>query len=182
DRWVRSLKDLDRSAATLAAACKVVLDSSISDDNVRARLFNDLPRTTLEKALEEVNALIRPVDDVYFLALEARYRSVRRFLPDLLKHIRFGFSPAGKGVAASLEWLQLNLPRRKPEDDAPQEIVAKAWQKHITREDGSLDMGAYVFCTLDALRTALRRHDVFVSPSWRYADPRLGLLDGAEWL
>jgi hypothetical protein len=25
---------------------------------------------------------------------------VRRFLPDLLKHIRFGFSPAGKGVAA----------------------------------------------------------------------------------
>ena len=179
---MRSLKDLDRSAATLAAACKVVLDSSISDDNVRARLFNDLPRTTLEKALEEVNALIRPVDDVYFLALEARYRSVRRFLPDLLKHIRFGFSPAGKGVAASLEWLQLNLPRRKPEDDAPQEIVAKAWQKHITREDGSLDMGAYVFCTLDALRTALRRRDVFVSPSWRYADPRLGLLDGAEWL
>ena len=67
---MRSLKDLDRSAATLAAACKVVLDSSISDDNVRARLFNDLPRTTLEKALEEVNALIRPVDDVYFLALK----------------------------------------------------------------------------------------------------------------
>ena len=61
-------------------------------------------------------------------------------------------------------------------------IVAKAWQQHITREDGSLDMGAYVFCTLDALRTALRRRDVFVAPSWRYADPRIGLLDGAEWL
>ena len=179
---LRSLKDLDRSAATLAAACKVVLDSSISDDNVRARLFNELPRITLEKALEEVTALIRPANDVYYLALEERYRSVRRFLPDLLKHIRFGFSPAGKGVAASLDWLQLNLPRRKPEDDAPQEIVAKAWQQHITREDGSLDMGAYVFCTLDALRTALRRRDVFVSPSWRYVDPRIGLLDGAEWL
>ena len=179
---LRSLKDLDRSAATLAAACKVVLDSSISDDNVRAWLFNDLPRATLEKALEEVNALIRPANDVYYLALEARYRSVRRFLPDLLTHICFGFSPAGKGVAASLDWLQLNLPRRKPEEDAPQEIVAKAWQQHITREDGSLDMGAYVFCTLDALRTALRRRDVFVSPSWRYADPRIGLLDGAEWL
>lgn len=179
---LRSLKDLDRSAAMLAAACKVVLDSSISDDNVRARLFNDLPRVTLEKAQEEVNSLIRPANDVFYLALEERYRSVRRFLPDLLKHIRFGFSPSGKGVAASLDWLQLNLPRRKPEDDAPQEIVAKAWQNHITREDGSLDMGAYVFCTLDALRTALRRRDVFVSPSWRYADPRIGLLDGVEWL
>ena len=78
---LRSLKDLDSSAATLAAACKVVLDSSISDDNVRAWLFNDLPRATLEKALEEVNALIRPANDVYYLALEARYRSVSRFLP-----------------------------------------------------------------------------------------------------
>ncbi|MBN0719893.1 Tn3 family transposase, partial [Pseudomonas aeruginosa] len=103
-----------------------VLDSSISDDNVRSQLFNDLPRVRLEKALEEVTALIRPANDVFYLALEERYRSVRRFLPDLLKHIRFGFSPAGKGVAASLDWLQLNLPRRKPEDDAPQEIVAKA--------------------------------------------------------
>lgn len=85
-------------------------------------------------------------------------------------------------MAASLDWLQLNLSRRKPEEDAPQEIVVKTWQNHITRQDGSLDMGAYVFCTLDALRTALRRRDVFVSPSWRYANPRIGLLDGAQWL
>jgi len=60
--------------------------------------------------------------------------------------------------------------------------VVKDWQNHITREDGSLDTCAYVFCTLDTLRIALRRRDVFVSPSCRYADPRIGLLDGAEWL
>ena len=163
---LRSLKDLERSAATLAAACKVVLDNSINDGNVRARLSNELPRITLEKALEEVTALIRPANDVYYLALEERYRSVRRFLPDLLKHIRFGFSPAGKGVAASLVWLQLSLPRRKPEDDAPQEIVAKAWQQHITREEGSLDMSAYVFCTLDALPAAMSLcHPIGVMPT-----------------
>lgn len=136
-----------------------------------------------KRALEEVNALIRQANDVFYAALEERYRSVRRFLPDLLKHIRFGFSPAGKGVAASLDWLQLNLPRRKPEDDVPREIVAKAWQNHITREDGSLDMGTYVFCTLDALHARpYAARDVFVAPSWRYADPHIGLLDGAEWL
>lgn len=178
---MRSLKDLDRSAATLATACKIILDCSINDEKVRARLFSSLPRSALEKAVEEVNALIRPVDDVYYLALEDRYRSVRRFLPDLLKHIHFGFSPAGKAVVASLDWLKLNLARRIPEDDEPHGIVGKAWQKHVTRDDGSLNMGAYVFCALDALRSALRRRDVFVSPSWRYADPRLGLLDGAEW-
>ena len=34
---------------------------------------------------------------------------------------------------------------------------------------------------MDGLRKALRRRDVFVSPSWRYADPRAGLLTGTEW-
>lgn len=33
----------------------------------------------------------------------------------------------------------------------------------------------------NGLRKALRRRAVFVSPSWRYADPRAGLLAGAEW-
>jgi TnpA family transposase len=31
------------------------------------------------------------------------------------------------------------------------------------------------------LQTALRRRDVFVEPSWRYADPRAGLLKVEEW-
>jgi hypothetical protein len=39
----------------------------------------------------------------------------------------------------------------------------------------------YTFCVLDELQTALKRRDVFVTQSWRYADPRVGLLDGAEW-
>jgi TnpA family transposase len=37
------------------------------------------------------------------------------------------------------------------------------------------------FYVLEGLQTALKRRDVFVARSWRYADPRAGLLDGAEW-
>ncbi len=36
---MRSLKDPYRAAAAVADACKVVLDSSISDDSVRARFL-----------------------------------------------------------------------------------------------------------------------------------------------
>lgn len=60
-------------------------------------------------------------------------------------------------------------------------VIRKPWQRHVLREDGSVDFHAYTFCVLDELHTALRRRDVFVAPSWRYADPRAGLLDGAEW-
>ena len=40
---------------------------------------------------------------------------------------------------------------------------------------------SYTFCVLDQLRTGLRRRDIFVSPSVRYADPRIGLLEGEVW-
>lgn len=179
---LRTLKDLDRSASTLAAACQVILDSSIGDDVVRPKLFASLSRIELEKALAEVIALIRPADDVFFHALDERYRSVRRFLPDLLNRVHFGASPAGKAVVAGMEWLQRNLTSKRPDGEAPKEVIGKAWQKHVYRADGSFDMRAYVYCVLAELRVALRRRDVFVAPSWRYADPRIGLLDGAEWV
>ena len=51
----------------------------------------------------------------------------------------------------------------------------------MLREGDKVDFRAYTFCVLDALQSALRRRDVFVSPSWRYADPRAGLLAGTEW-
>ncbi len=34
---------------------------------------------------------------------------------------------------------------------------------------------------LDRLRKALHRRDVFVAPSWRYADPRSGSIEDAQW-
>ena len=49
------------------------------------------------------------------------------------------------------------------------------------REDGTVDLHAYTFCVLEELQSALKRRDVFAAPSWRYADPRAGLLDGPEW-
>jgi hypothetical protein len=69
----------------------------------------------------------------------------------------------------------------KEEPAAPLTVVSKAWQRHVVKNNGQVDRRAYTFCTLDELRTALHRREVYVSPSWRYADPRIGLLTGQEW-
>ena len=69
----------------------------------------------------------------------------------------------------------------KAKHDAPHEVIMKSWQRYVLREDGAVDYQAYTFCVLDQLRIALQRRDVFVSPSWRYADPRAGLLAATEW-
>jgi len=113
---------------------------------------------------------------VFYSELEARKATVSRFLPALLRVIQFDANPAAEPLVQALQWLQ-----QKPGHDPPTAIVSKAWQRHVMKDGGKVNATAYAFCALDKLRGALRRRDVFVSPSWRYADPRAGLLAGAEW-
>lgn len=178
---LRSLKDLDEAAATLASACQILLDDTVPDSELRNQLFAQISPDTLALALAGVNKLIRPTDDVYFQELDAKYKAVRRFLPALAEHIHFGANATGKPFIAAFAWLRANMKVKRPDNDAPREIITKPWQRHVLREGDTIDFHAYTFCVLSELRIALRRRDVFVAPSWRYADPRAGLLDSAEW-
>lgn len=178
---LRTLKDLDQAAATLASACQMVLDGNLPDTELRTKLFEKIPRDMLTKALDGVNALVRPADNVFYQELDAKYKTVRRFLPTLVEHVSFGANTAGGPVVAAFDWLRANMVRKKPGNDAPRDVIGKSWRRHVLREDGTVDFHAYTFCVLDELHIALRRRDVFVTPSWRYADPRAGLLDGSEW-
>ena len=178
---LRSLKDLDAAAATLASACQILLDTSVPDKKLRIQLFAQISPDVIAQALASVNTLIRPADNVYYQELDAKYKTVRRFLPALAEHIHFGANAAGEPFVAAFAWLRANMRVKKPGNDAPRAIITKPWQRHVVGEDGTVDFHAYTFCVLSELYTALRRRDVFVAPSWRYADPRAGLLDSAEW-
>jgi len=178
---LRTLKDMDAAASTLAEACRPLLDPALPGEAVRRQIFAQVPRETLEQALENISALIRPPSDVYYLALAEHYRSVRGYLPAVLKHLRLEAGPAGQPVVAAFDWLRGNLHRGKPTEKAPREIIGLAWQRHVLRDDGGVDLRAYTFCLLGQLKTALHRRDVFAKLSWRYADPRENLLAGPEW-
>jgi len=178
---LRTLKDLDGAAATLADVGRVVLDPALPDNGIRRRIFETIPQPLLQRAVQNVDALIRPPEDVFYKELDARYAAVRRYLPAVLKHVRFEANPAGKPVVAAYDWLRDSLQGAKPAKGAPQEVITTAWQRHVFRKDRTLDLHAYTFCVLDQLLTALRRRDAFAKPSWRYADPRANLLGESEW-
>lgn len=178
---LRTLKDLDQAAATLASACRVLLDPDVQDNELRTKLFEKMSPGTLQHAVDGITALIRPANNVYYKELEAKYRTVRRFPPALVGHIPFGANPTGRPVVAALDWLRVNSTRKTPQSDAPCEVILKAWRSDVFQGDGIVDRRAYTFCVLEELQSALKRRDVFVVPSWRYADPRAGLLDGSEW-
>lgn len=180
---LRSLRDLDVAATTLARVCAMLLDIGLPDITIRTTIFEQFPREKLEKTLEETLALVRPPDNVFYRELQARYRRIRIFLPKLLQHIQFSASPAGEAIAVALTYLQKNFPQHQFDKTVPLEVINKAWRRYVLQDPDkqTVDQQAYIFCVLDQLRTALKYREVFVSPSWRYADPRNGLLSGAEW-
>jgi Tn3 transposase DDE domain len=180
---LRTIKDLDEAAGRLGQVCGLLLDPSVPDSALREAGFAIVKREDLEAALRQVERLVRPPEDMYYRELKESYRRVRTFLPSLLQTVRFGATPASRPVLEALEFL------RKPEEpedrlhfgDPPIAIVTRAWRQYVFGDDERSDRQAFVFCFLDRLRSALRRRDLFIAPSFRYADARIGLLSGPAW-
>ena len=73
------------ATAILATACRTMHNPVLADSELRNTVFDIIPREVLTQALVNVNALVRPPDDVYFRVLNAHYPSVRIFMPTLLQ-------------------------------------------------------------------------------------------------
>ncbi|MEQ1965148.1 Tn3 family transposase [Xenorhabdus khoisanae] len=177
----RTIKDLDRAAEILARACKILLNDKLPDTDIRDNIYSLIPEDRLANAVDNVISLIRPANNVYFNELDAKFRTVRRFLPELLSKIHFEGNASAKTLIDALVWLENNFKKKKTDNDAPREIINKPWQQHVIRNDDSIDFHAYTFCVLKELQTTLKKRDIYVTPSWRYADPRTGLIAGNEW-
>ena len=173
---LRTIKDLDSAAATLIDACKVVLDNNLTDQEVRSKIFNIVGYEELIIAVTEVNALIQPPDDVFYRELEDKEQTIKNFLPSLLRVIHFDGNEAGKPIIQALDWL-----KSKSKKEAPMDLVSKTWKRYIHDKENQFNKTAYIFCVLDKLQGALKRRDLFISPSWRYSDPRANLHGGTEW-
>ena len=173
---LRTLKDLDAAAAILIDACKVVLDGNLIDQEVREKIFNTIGLESLVAAFSEADALIQPPDDIFYRELENKEQTVKNFLPAMLRVMNFDGNEAGKPVIQALSWL-----KSKSKKEAPMIIVNKTWKRYVLDKDNQLNKVAYTFCVLDKLQGALKRRDIFVSPSFRYSDPRANLHTGEEW-
>jgi TnpA family transposase len=178
---LRTIKDLDAAAVRLSQVCRLVLDPEVPGAELRAAIFAATTPEDLQTAVGQVDSLVRPPEDVYYQELEDSYQRVRRFLPTLLETVQFGSTPAGESILEAIQYLRrIEEQGRTAAGNPPLNIVNRGWRRYVL--DGEVfDRKAYVFCCLDRIRSALRRRDIFVAPSVRYADARLGLLSGPAW-
>jgi hypothetical protein len=103
-----------------------------------------------------------------------------RFLPGLLRSISFA-AAAGKLILEAIDYVRSVVDDRRRPGPAPTAFVPASWNRQVRDETGTLDLTGYRLCLLDRMRAAIRRRDIFVSPSFRYGDPRKGLLGGTAW-
>jgi TnpA family transposase len=180
---LRTLHDLDAAALQLWDALQVMLDETVEAKAIRTQAFARVPRERLLEAGAEVEMLTRPPDDHYYDELVERYRSVRRFLPTLLRTVSFESTQAGQPMLGALTFLRRIEHQRHPDmQQAPLDVVPNAWRRLVRPpRTAEVDRRAYTLCTLEGLQDSLRRRDVFVSRSERWGNPRIKLLQGAHW-
>lgn len=111
----RTLKNLDRAAVILAKACRMVLDDKLPDTAVRGNIFNIIPEDVLKHAVNNVTSLVRPANNIYFIELDAKFKTVRSFLPDLLSRIHFEGNASAETLIEALCWIEVNLKKKKTE-------------------------------------------------------------------
>lgn len=180
---LRTLKDLDASALAMRAACEPLLDPELPDETtvgeLRSSVFAGAGREGLARAVARVAEIARPPEEGHRKELLRKWNTARAFLPDLLEAVDFRGTEAAAPVLEALGFLKdAGRKGRRVPDDAPLAAVRRGWGRLLSDRDGTVDRKAYSLGVLETLGDSLRRRDVYVAPSERWADPRAKLLPG----
>ena len=149
----------------------------------RNMVHSRIPEQSIDRAIMAVDTLAKPSSGKPYAELASGWRRARKLFSSITSRIDMAASPGGADVADAMAWLKDQPDWSKMTlKNAPIGVISKAWKPHVLNEDGEPeDARAYVFATIDAWRSAIKRRDVYASPGIRYADPRLGMLEGTPW-
>ena len=159
----------------------LVLDDTVTDDNLRQAIYQYIPRSNLQMAVKEAHALRRP--NGYFDFLDDHYSYVRQFAPQFLDTLSCKSHEEDNTLLKAIEVFRaLNTTKRRTlPDDVPVDFVPDNWQRFVAPE-GHPKRRAYELCTLSTLRDKLRSGDIYLPNSRRYTDPETFLIPRSEWL
>jgi|SRR6185312_1947533 len=112
----------------------------------------------LAAALKQIDAIVRPPGDLYFIELRAQIGKLR-FLPALLRSVVLGATPAGQPTLDAVRHLRAT-DGRGPAPSAPLGFVPSGWKRQVKGQDGAVDSLGYRLCLLTASWDAIRKWDL----------------------
>lgn len=179
---IRNLGDLDKAALKLSDFSNLFIQHE-HDTNLPKLIYKVISKDAIVEAVETIRQIAKPNHDKYYAELLEQYKTVRRFLPTLLKTIQFQATRQGKPAQEVMEFLAAIESKRQPSfKDAPLDIVNAGWRSVvINSKSKQIDRPGYTLCALDNLQANLRSRDIYIEQSERWCDPRSKLLKGALW-
>jgi TnpA family transposase len=161
----------------------LILDPEIADAQLREKIFESVNPENLSEAVAECPRIMRPMDDNYFDLWAERYSYFRRFVPHFLSILEFASDRHHENLLQAIEVLKrINEEgRRKLPTDAPTSFISAKWKPYIKDKTGKLSLRFYELCVLWELRAALRGGHLWVSGSYRYANPETYLIPKERW-
>lgn len=161
----------------------VTADDRLPHDDWRDMVYQKMPRQSIEDAILAVDDLVKPTIGKPYNELAAIWRRARKLFSAITTRIDTAASPGGADVEQAMKWLRAQPDWSKMAvSNAPMAVVSKSWKPHVVNDGGRpCNARAYVFATIDAWRKAVKRRDIYAHPGIRYADPRLGMLEGRIW-
>lgn len=194
DTYARARRELDEFRRNAAKAINekirlfrelgsVVVDTNISDAQVRPLIYKRISPEQLQGALADCERLMRPADDNYFDFLANRYGHLRKFVPTFLAAFTFHSNRQPDPLLAAIALIRdLDLKgKRKVPESAPLKFIPAKWDEYIVNQKGQIARRYYELCLLWELRTALRAGNVWLLNSRRYANPESYLLPQDQW-
>ena len=102
---LRTLRDLDAAALVLRDVARVVRDRRYRGEEIRDIVAEAHGEGEIDAAIATIDAVARPADDHNQPEILAHYPTVRRFLPTLLRTVRFSGVAAARPLLDAVDFL-----------------------------------------------------------------------------
>jgi TnpA family transposase len=161
----------------------ILLDSSISDYELRKHIYQIIPEEQLRAAIDECNTLIRPKDDKSYDYFANRYSYIREFAPKFLTALEFKSNQDNDSLLKAIMLLRMlnEDGTRKVPEGSPIDFMSTSWLTYVNDSQGNIIRRYYEISTLWELRSSLRSGDIWVENSRRYANPESYLIPKEKW-
>lgn len=171
DQMRRQRQTITAALAALRSLGAIILDDSVGNAALRSRLFDAVPRDTLEAQVAGLDEWVTGKKSDVFHGLVRRFGHLRQFAPVLLRALEF-IPDAGDDEVPSLEAIRVlkgmnaDLKRKLPED-APTDFIPKRLLP-LVMTDGQPDRKAWECALLLKLQDDLRSGNLSVKHGKRF--------------
>jgi TnpA family transposase len=171
DQMRSQRRTIKEALAALRSLGTIILDDSVGNASLRARLFAAVPRDTLEAQVVGLDEWVTGKKSDVFHGLVRRFSHLRQFSPVLLRALEF-FPDAGDVDIPCLEAIRVlkemnaDLKRKLPEE-VPLDFIPKRLLPFVVR-DGEPDRKAWECALLLKLQDDLRSGNLSVKHGKRF--------------